>query len=160
MTQNTQAAPEDTTAAAFIDSPRMVTFNGADVAVLPMELLQSIKLTRILSPLFPTISLLIIGGGDDIDNDAAMFSLFANAYADHGEAVIDAMELLTGLDREPIARTRDLAGVYALLRAIYEVNKDFFGHQVAALQADLRKKMQASGPGATQSIASPAPATH
>lgn len=160
MTQTTQAAPEDETAAAFIDTPRSVRFNGADVSILPMELLQSIKLTKILRPVFPTISLLIMGAGDETDSDAAMFSLFANAYADHGELIIEGIELLTGIDAAAIGRTRDLAGLYALLQAIYEVNKDFFGHQVGALLADVRKKVEASGPGQTPSTASSAPATH
>lgn len=159
MTQAKQPAPEDSTAAAFIDSPRSVTFNGADVAVLPMELLQSIKLTRILKPLFPTITNFIITGGDDLHGDGGSFDLIANAYADHGEAVIEALELLTGIDAAVIGRTRDLAGITTLLQAIFEVNKDFFGQQVAALLADMRRKTAASGPGLMPSTASPT-ATH
>ncbi len=87
---------------------RTVTFGGTEIPVRPLRVGQIPGVTRALRG---------VAIGEDIDIMALI--------AEHGDAVIDAMAIATGMKRAEIEEG-DPAEFIELARAVIEVNADFF----------------------------------
>lgn len=160
MTQNTQAAPEDTTAAALIDSPATVHFHGEDIAIRPLTVMQVIQVSRAFKQLLPALDIMgpLLGGADDALGEDALPAI-VELLADYGEPLTEAVALCINKPASFVQDTDDIGGLIALIAAVIKANADFFGQRAGPHLAGLREKLPA-GTGAMPSTPLSAPATH
>lgn len=101
---------------------RTVLLDGEPLQVKPVTVGRLPRFLRAIKPVLATMQ------GEELD-------LFA-AFADHGEQVIEALSIATGL---PVARIEvlELDAALDLARAVIEVNLDFFARRVTPAIAQL-----------------------
>lgn len=142
----TASQPEDPTAAAFVPEVQSLTFNGSAIDVRPLDVLQAIRISRILKQVLPALDKLaplLADGGDD----GADVALLVELLADFGEPLTEAVAIATGLPLKDVQGSRDMAGLIGVITAIVRVNLHFFVQQVAPHLAGLRNAAAASGAG-------------
>ena len=154
----TSTQPEDPTAAAFIPEVQQLTFNGIAIDVRPLDVLQTIRISRSLKQVLPALDKLAPLLDEQGDTQAHL-ELLVELLADFGEPLTEAVAIATGLPLKDVQGSRDMAGLIGVIAAIVRVNTDFFVHQVAPYLAGLRSAAVAGGAGLTPSTPSSAPAT-
>lgn len=119
-----------------------VSYRGESLVVGPLELRQFGPFTREIRDMLPAVLRLVAASeGNEFDVLDAMLDLLAG----HAEQAQHA--LAVAVDREPEFIGRGTADeVMALARAVYEVNRDFFGRAVAPMLRDLKPKAAAAEP--------------
>lgn len=115
--------------------------DGSTITVRPMTLGQLPRFVKVIRPAFGALVALVPvtsspgadgGQGADPDVESLDPAELLGIYAEHGEALNEAVCIVTG---EPRARI-DALGLddgLALLSALYRVNRDFFVHRVLPL---------------------------
>lgn len=121
---------------------REVIFAGERIKVKPLTIGQLPKFARAIKGL---------GGALTFDPKALSPALLLDLIADHGDPIIDACVVASGLDRARIeaAGPQDLV---ALIAVILSVNSDFFARSLNPLLVQVRASL-ASGAGQTASPA-------
>lgn len=114
---------------------------GRTITAKPITLGQLPRFVKAIRPAFGALVALVPAssspeaGGQGADPEGALdpVELLA-AYADHGEAINEAVCIVTGEPREVIDAL-NLEDALKVLTAVWEVNKDFFAHRVLPLLA-------------------------
>lgn len=153
----TATQPEDPTAAAFVPEVQQLTFNGNTIEVRPLNVLQTIQISRSLKQVLPALDKLgpLLGdGGDGTD-----VALLVELLADFGEPLTEAVSIATGLPLKDVQSSRDMAGLIGIIAAIVRINTDFFAQQAVPHLAGLRNAAAASGAGPMPSPALSPPGT-
>lgn len=160
--KNNNAAQED--GAEFIPQAHTVRFNGEDITVAPLNVLQVIQVSRALKAVLPALDrvqqLLVARDGAMAQPGADEIAIVVELLADYGEPLTEGIALCIGKPLDFVRGASDFAGLFALIAAIVRVNVDFFGQQAGPHLAGLRSAVAAHGDGATPSTPSAAPATH
>ena len=120
----------------IIDPPaRAITFAGREVMITPLTTGQIPGFARSIKPL--------MGLAERIDNIGAEDLL--DIMADYGDNIIEASALASGIPIDDIRQSSPI-DMLPLVRAIIEINQDFFARRLAqALQA---ARPQTPSPGA------------
>ncbi len=154
---------EDDTAQAFIPVARTVSFNGQQVTVDTLDVLQVIKISGTLKKLLPALehvqSLLDRPDTDLADPGAAELGIVIELLADYGEPLTEAVAIAIRRPLVEVQGSKDITGLVELIFAIVKVNADFFVQQAGPRLGALRDGL-ASGDGRTPSTALSVPATH
>lgn len=157
--QNISARDE---AAAFVTVTRNVQFNGQDVTIKPLDVGKIIQISGDLKAAVPALFAL----ADDSKGatDAEQLTEFLNVLASHGDAVLRMLSIATGVQQGVLSTSSDLAGLWRMAMACYELNHSFFGPQIAHLLGDLSNRVGGlaallAGAGAMPSTTSSVPAT-
>lgn len=119
--------------------------DGTTITVRPLTVGQLPRFVKVIRPAFGALVALAPassspeadgGQGAPQDAEAASPSVDLNEllgiYAEHGEALNEALSITTGEPRERI-EALTLDDGLALLAALYRVNRDFFGQRVLPL---------------------------
>jgi|SRR5690606_10465747 len=116
--------------------------SGRTITAKPITLGQLPRFVKAIRPAFGALVALVpassspgADGGQGADPEGALDPVeLLTAYADHGEAINDAVSIVTGEPREVIEGL-NLEDALAVLRAVWEVNQDFFAQRVLPLLA-------------------------
>lgn len=157
---NNNAAQED--GAEFIPQAHVVRFNGEDITVEPLDVLQVIQVSRALKAVLPALDRAqVLLGADAAGAEAGAdeVALVVELLADYGEPLTEGIAMAIRKPVDFVRRAKDFAGLIALVGAVMRVNVDFFAHQVAPSLAGLRAAV-ANGDGPMPSTPSSLPATH
>lgn len=122
---------------------RPVDFKGETVTVSPLTVRQIPAFARAIKPSFPELASVFGGLMDGAEIDP---QVIVDLLADHGDALIDATAVATGKPAEWIGES-DAAEFIGLVRAVIEVNADFFAQRLGPTMA----AAAASGAGRTPS---------
>ena len=129
---------------AIEPSTRTVTFNGERLELQPLKVGAIPKIVRLARPVINRV--LDLEALPDQD-DGKMVDLALDLIDAHGADLFKAVGI--AIKREPDwVEDGDINEFIELCRALYEVNRDFFGRHLAPL---LAKGRQASGAGKTPS---------
>ena len=154
---------EDDTAHAFLPVARSVQFNGQDLTVDTLDVLQIIKISGTLKKVLPALdhvqALMDRPGADLAEPGAAELGIVVELLADYGEPLTEAVAIAIRRPLAEVQGSKDVTGLVELIFAIVKVNADFFVHQAGPRLAALRERL-ASGGGLTPSTVLSAPATH
>lgn len=158
MDTNRNAAPQDD-GAEFLPVARTVRFNGEDITVQPLDVLQVIQVSRSLKAVLPALDRVqaLLGAAQDAPGKEEA-AIVVELLADYGEPLTEG---IAHAIRKPVAfvrQSQDFAGLFALFSAVLGVNADFFARQVGPFLAGLRAA-PAPGAGPTPSTDSAAPGT-
>lgn len=113
--------------------------SGRTITAKPITLGQLPRFVKAIRPAFGALVALVPAssspeaGGQGADPGLDPVELLT-AYADHGEAINEAVCIVTGEPREVI-EALNLEDALAVLRAVWEVNSDFFAQRVLPLLA-------------------------
>lgn len=119
------------------------TFAGREVAITPLKVGQLPAFARAIKPLGGAIE--AIASGQKALNVAGLLDL----VADHGDAVIEATSIGSGVPRAELEQTTP-DELIALAMAVLRVNADFFrGRLTPAVAAAAAKVMPTPGAGPT-----------
>ena len=151
--------PRQESGLEVLESPSTgVLFRGERLEIRPLTIGQIPRLLRTAQPVVDAIIDSTVLVGDDIDEGLLGFVM--TLLADHGEAVIDALAIITGKSREYIAEG-DLAESAELAMKVAKVNRDFFDQRLGPLlRRALNGEAAADGTGSTPSRSSAIAATH
>lgn len=115
---------------------REVAYEGGTLTVTPLKVGQIPAFTRAIRPIFSAIGDFIIsapsGGGQPDGGEVSIdidFEKIGGLIADHGDTLIDAAAIAVRKPRDFIANGSP-ANFVSLVRAIVEVNVDFFDRAV------------------------------
>jgi hypothetical protein len=134
-------------------APRIAHFRGERLELRPLTLGDLPAFSRLVRPVVEEF----YGGrhpeweGDDTLMAIEMLEL-------HGESIIEAAAIATGKPAKFIAEGKGPAELLDLIRAIVEINRDFFLNLVRVTQSRLRAR-DANGVGPTPSTVSLQPVT-
>ena len=118
---------------------RTVTFGGQPRVVHPLRVGQIPSFARAIKPIFAALAGSLkpaplgqedAGGGEF---DISLEQLF-DLIAEHGENLIEIVAIATKIDKATV-EDADTGDFVSLLRAVLEVNADFFGQAVARARA-------------------------
>lgn len=110
--------------------------DGTTITVRPIKLGQLPKFVKAVRPIFGALVALAPDSsspgdadGQGADPEAVDITAIVELYAEHGEAIADALVIVTG---EPRARLDELGldDAAALILALWSVNRDFFVHRL------------------------------
>lgn len=118
-----------------------VEFRGATREVSPLKVGQLPKFARAIKPIGSEAFAGIING--DL---SGLFDLIA----DHGESIIDAASVASGIDRAEI-EAADIDELVQLATVIIRVNADFFAQRLTPALRQAAAQATTSGDGPTQS---------
>lgn len=114
---------------------------GRTITARPITLGQLPRFVKAIRPAFGALVALVPAssspeaGGQGAEPEGGLDPVeLLTAYADHGEAINDAVSIVTGEPREAI-EALNLEDALAVLRAVWEVNSDFFAQRVLPLLA-------------------------
>ena len=160
--ENTQTSAERDEAAAFIAITRSEQFNGQEVVIKPLDVGKIIQISGDLKTAVP--ALFALAEDKAGASDAEQLADFLNVLSSHGEAVLRVLSIATNVPIATLSTSSDLAGLWRLAMAVYEINHAFFGPQIAHLLGDLSQRVGGlaallAGAGAMPSTALSAPAT-
>ena len=127
-----------------IDPPaRAATFNGRQITVGPLKVGQLPAFARAVKPIGGAVEAIATGRA------GLTFASMIDLVADHGDAIIEAVALASGV---PAAELADATPdqLIELAAVCMEVNADFFGRRLTpALRAAVVGQAQTAGPGPT-----------
>lgn len=119
-----------------------VEFRGATRDISPLKVGQLPKFARAIKPIGGEAFSGIING--DL---SGLFDLIA----DHGEAIIDAASVASGIDRAEIEQA-DVDELVHLAAVIIKVNADFFARRLTPALRKAAAQAATNGDGQTQSM--------
>lgn len=122
-----------------------VHFRGSAVSVSPLKVGQLPRFARAIKSIDSAAFGAVIDG--DIDGIVTLF-------ADHGEAMIDAVAIASGVPADTIADS-DLDEVVRLAAVIVRVNSDFFARRLTPAITDLTRQAQQRNNGDGQTPSTP-----
>lgn len=111
----------------LIIEPRVVPFNGRDVAIAPLKVGKIPAIARALK-------------GANITGEIDVLALLA----DHGDGLLEAVSIATGIDKIEL-EAADLDEFAALFRAVIEVNNDFFTRKILPILGGVNVETAAHG---------------
>jgi hypothetical protein len=114
------AAADEYTAIA--PEPAVVLFKGRDVTILPLSVGKLPAFARAVRPFADRLN-----SFDKLDADAIL-----GLIADHGEKVLEAVSIASGVTRKEIDEA-DPVELIALASKAIKVNADFFGRRLAQM---------------------------
>ncbi len=122
---------------------RSATFNGRQITVAPLKVGQLPAFARAVKPIGGAVEALATG------REALTLAAMLDLIADHGEAIIDAVAIASGVPAHELAdATPDQ--LIELAAVCLEVNADFFGRRLTpALRAAVAGQAATAGPGPT-----------
>ena len=121
--------------------PAVVQFRGERLEIRPLTVGQLPRFARLAKPI---IAGLLDSALDDTA-ESGLIDVLLDVVGDHGEAAIEATALVTGRPVEWL-EAGNPAEFLALVSAVFQVNRDFFTHQVVPVLATLRPSAAGAGP--------------
>lgn len=132
---------------ALDPAPVVVEFRGERLEIRPLTIGQLPKFMRLARPIIEAV----VGRGDALpDDDGGLIDLLVGLVADHGDAAVEAMAIVTG---KPVAwlEAGSPTEFPALVRAIIAANKALFDQWIAPQAVGPAVPAQDDGSGPTQS---------
>lgn len=107
---------------------QLVNWRGRELTITPLKVGVLPAFARAVAPIFDALP----GAGGTIN--------FGTLIADHGDRVIEATALATGVPRMELEES-DLDQFMELVAAVVEVNRDFFTRRVQGTAAKVAKRL-------------------
>ena len=154
-----RSEPRQETGLEVLESPSTgVLFRGERLEIRPLTIGQIPRLLRAAQPVVDAIIDSQVLASDSSDDGLLGFVM--TLLGEHGEAVIEALAIITGKPTEHIA-DGDLAESAELAMKVAKVNRDFFDQRLGPLlRRALNGEAAADGTGSTLSRSSEIAATH
>jgi hypothetical protein len=120
--------------AALDPAPTLVRWNGRDVRLVPLTVGKLPAFARAIRPFADRIEKIESFGAAEV----------LDLIADHGENLLEAVSIATGIKRGEIDDA-DPAALLSLIAPVIKVNADFFGRSLVPAMLSARAAMPGGG---------------